>query len=641
MKTLDLKPQRRVLALDREAVDEKARTATLSFSSEEPYRRWWGIEILGHAKAEIVLDRLDNRAPLLLQHDPDRQIGVVERVWVDDDKRGRAVIRFGRSKLAEEIFADVTDGIRSKVSVGYTIHEMVLEKEEDGVATYRVTRWEPLEISIVAVPADDTVGVGRGEDPRASATTVSISTKGTEMSDKQKDAPVQASPPAPDLAKAVAEARAAETARIKGINTLQRELAFAGVTPDMAEKALEHGVGIAEFQKEALAVIAKRGVKPVDTRGADIGMTDKEARGFSVCRAILAAADNDWSRAGFEREATLAAAKQWGKEPRGGSRGFFVPLEVMRAPLVETEAKRDLSAGTGSAGGYTVATTLLGSSLIELLRNRMMTRRMGIQILSGLTGDVAIPKQTGGATAYWIAEGAAPTESQQTLGQVAMTPKTLGAFTDITRKLLLQSAIDVEAFVRNDIATVLALALDAGCITGQGAAGEILGILNVTGIGAVSCGTPNGGAPTWDNIIALETEVAIDNADVGALGYLTNAKVRGKLKATQKFSGTNGDPVWENGGQEPGMGMLNGYKAGVSNQVPSNLAEGGSGNVLSAIIFGNWAEYILGLWSGLDVLVDPYTLASSGAIRIINHQDVDSAVRHAESFSAAVDAITT
>jgi len=331
-----------------------------------------------------------------------------------------------------------------------------------------------------------------------------------------------------------------------------------------------------------------------------IGMNDDEVRSYRLVRAIRASADaargvrNAWDGAELELEASRAVAERLGREPEG----FFVPFEVQA---------RDLVVGTDSAGGYTVATELLG--LIELLRKKMVARAAGATVLAGLVGDVAIPRQTGGATAYWVAESGSPTESQATFDQVAMSPNTVGAFTDISRKLLKQSSLDVEAFVRNDLATALALEIDRVALHGSGTAPEPTGIANTTGINSVTLATAN--SPTWAEVVKMETEVAADNADLGRLAYLVNAALRGWLKTTPKVSGT-GLFMWE--GNE-----VNGYRALASNQA-------------STMFFGNWADLIIGMWGGLDILVDPYTGSTSGTVRVVALQDVDIAVRHAESF---------
>lgn len=358
---------------------------------------------------------------------------------------------------------------------------------------------------------------------------------------------------------------------------------------------------------------------------ANLGMNRREVQQYSLVRAIRAAMNNDWRGAELEREASEATAKRLGREPNGA---FFVPADWME--------RRDLLVGTNTAGGHTVATDLLAQSFIDLLRNRMILTEAGVTMLTGLVGNVAIPRQTGGATAYWVAENGAPTESQQAFDQVTMSPKTVGAFTDISRRLINQSSIDVESLVRQDLATVLALAIDLAGLHGSGSSNQPTGLAATSGIGSVAGGT-NGAAPTQAHLIALETEVAQDNADVGRLGYVTNTKVRGKLKTTPKVASTDSVMVWPDGVTP----TLNGYRALVSNQVSSALTKGSASGVCSAIFFGNWADLLVGMWGGLDIMVDPYTGGTAGTVRVIALQDVDVAVRHPESFAAMLDVLTS
>lgn len=396
---------------------------------------------------------------------------------------------------------------------------------------------------------------------------------------------------------------------------------------------LEARIGNAGDLAEARARDMGAGVVPTRP-DPSIGLGDKDLANYSLVRAIRAAASQDWSDAGLEQEISRAVAKKLERDPQG----FFVPAEWMNArPLGE---RRDLSVGVPSAGGYTVATDLLAESFIELLRNRMVVRQAGAWVLGGLVGDIDIPKQTGGATMYWVGEGGSPTESQQTFGQVAMAPRTAGAYTDLTRKLLKQSSLDIERFVRDDLATTVALGVDLAALHGSGAGNEPLGIAATSGIGDVAGGT-NGLAPAWSHVVELETDVATNNADVGRLAYITNAKVRGKLKQVETASGA-GIFIWHTDpAARPGVGSLNGYPALVTNQVSSTLDKGTSTGVCSAIFFGNWADLVIALWGVLDILVDPYTLSTSGGVRVVAFQDVDIGVRHAESFSAMLDALTT
>jgi HK97 family phage major capsid protein/HK97 family phage prohead protease len=597
----------RALQVERAAIDEQARTATLAFASETPYERYWGIEILDITPTAMRQGRLRSGANLLVDHDSRDVVGVIESVEVGADRVARATVRFGRSARAEEVWTDVRDGIRRNVSVGYMIHKAQLVEERDGVETYRVNDWEPFEVSLVSVPADPTVGVGRSlestldagpdADPTAAATAAATepetpSSKEHIVSDVTVDA----------------RNHAAEISKIaKGLP--------GGA--EMALDAIQRGLTTEQFQAEA---IAKLTTAPVRT--ADVGMTKTEVKRYSLMRALNALANPSDAAAqraaAFERECSDAVGAKLGKS----ARGFFLPHDVQ---------KRDLTVSPASAGGNLVATDLLAGDFISLLRNAMVIMGMGTRMLTGLNGNIAIPRHSGAGTAYWVAESNAPTESSQTFDQVTMSPKTVGAFTDISRKLLLQSSLDVEALVQQDLATVLGLAIQQAAINGSGSSNQPSGLLTL--ITPSVAGGTDGAAPDWADIVELETDVSVANADVGTLSYLTNAKVRGKLKGTSKVSGQNGF-VWE-GGDTP----LNGYRAAVTNGVPSNLTKG-TGTNLSAIIFGNFADLLIGMWGTLDLMVDPYSNSTSGTVRVVALQDVDIAVRHAESFATMVDAIT-
>ncbi len=607
----------RGLLFERAAINEEARTASLAFASEEPYERWWGIEILECTAGAMRQGRLRSGANLLCDHDTRDVVGVVESVEIGADRVARAVVRFGKSARAEEVWQDVKDGIRRNVSVGYLIHKALLVETVEGVETYRVTDWEPFEVSLVSVPADATVGVGRSletagagsvEQPIAATPTPSEPPKTPEV--RTMSEVIVTAAPAAAAAPVQQRNHAAEIAAIAKTTT--------GVGIDgLAMKSIAEGHTTEQFQAELIRHMA---TKPLPSN--DIGMTKEDTQRFSLVRLLNAMGNPDDQRAqkaaGFEYEVCRAAAD---KVTHREVKGLIVPHDVL---------KRDLVVGTATAGGNTVATNLLTGNMIELLRNKMVLPGLGMQMLTGLVGNIAIPRVTGGATAYWVAESGSPTASQQAFDQVAMSPKTLAAQTAISRKLLLQSSLDVEAFVQNDLARVLALELQRVAINGSGTSPEPRGILNVAGIGDVAGGT-NGLAPTWAHIVGLETEVSQDNADEGTLAYLTNTKVRGRLKQTSKVSGQNGF-IWEDG--------MNGYQAAVTNAVPSNLTKGTSSGVCSAIIFGNFADAIMGMWGGLELMVNPYTNAAQGGVLIHAFQDADFVVRHAESFAAMKDALT-
>ena len=614
-----------------ETVNEETRTVELSFSSTAPYERWWGIEILDHGKKSVRLGRLNSGAALLMDHNTSDQVGVVEKAWIDGDQ-GRAVVRFSRSPRAEEIFQDVKDKIRTLVSVGYRVLEIILEKQTEGEAsTYRVTDWEPYEISLVSVPADTSVGVGREGEPPAFDPRSLITEEETEDMNMRRDgsaggpAPAIATPAAAPAAPAVdlAAVRAEERDRISQISAMGARLNCR----DLADTAIANGTPLDAFIREYQAKAGPASeIRVAET--PEIGLTAKERQRYSFQRLLNALGNptdiQAREAAAFEFECSDAAMAR-GQAP-GRQGAMCIPHDIVAN-------QRDLVVGTATAGGHTVATDLIESAFIDLLRNRLAIEQVGSTVLADLNGNVAIPRQTGGATAYWLAESGASTESQQAFDQVTLTPKTVSGYTDYSRQLLLQSSMSVESFIRNDLSKIMALEIDRAAVNGSGSSNQPRGIINTSGIGSEAGGT-NGLAPTWDNMINLETLVAVANADMGSLAYLTNAKARGKLKRTQKFATTNGDPIWGPGNE------MNGYKAAVSNQVPSNLTKGTSNGVCSAILFGNFADLLVGFWGGLDVLVNPYILSGTGTVRVEVFQSCDITVRHPESFAAMLDALT-
>ncbi len=613
----DLPVQYRALDVARDSINSEARTVELAFSSEEPVDRSFGTEILDHSPTSVRTGRLENGGPVLVDHNPTDQVGVVENVSIDGDRRGRVRVRFGRGQRASEIFNDVVDGIRRSVSVGYRIHEMKQERVGKGAApdVFRAVDWEPLEVSLVSIPADVTVGVGRTSGSDSAPVLVHQLREETQMENIQ---PAAAPAPATAVDVRVLEndVRNRELDRVRGI----RKLGDTFKVADMAERAISDGVALDQFRASVIDHLER--TRPVPS--SEIGMSEREVKSFSFVRAIHALSNPTDRRAqeaaAFEFEASRAAAEKLGR----ASRGITVPVDVLA---------RDLLVGTSTAGGHTVQTDLMEGSFITLLRNRSYMMQLGT-VMSGLNGNVAIPRHTTAATAYWVAENGSPTESQQAFDQVTLSPKTVGAFTDFSRRLTLQSSMDVESFVRNDLATILALEIDRVALHGSGASNQPTGIAATSGIGSVAGGT-NGAAPSWANIIALESAVAVANADVGNLGYVTNAKVRGKLKAVEKATNTGMFVFTE--GQFP----MNGYASTITNQVSSGLTKGTSSGVCSAIFFGNWRDLLIGMWSGLDLLVDPYTGSTAGTVRVVALQDVDVAVRHPESFAAMLDALTT
>ena len=605
VRELNKEPLRRVASFDygtavRAAADpaaEPSRSLEFSFSSEAPVARWFGDEVLSHEAAAVDLSRLNDGAPLLWNHNPDQVLGVVERGWIDGKRRGMASVRFSRSAFAEEKLAEVRDGILRNVSVGYSIGDY--QRQEDG--SVLATSWQPMEVSIVSVPADQSIGVGRSLKPVDSAAPAATPTPPQSTTMESLDL-------TQERAAAAADAVTAERSRIAAITNLTREHG----ADDLAGDLIASGATEADAMRQVLATIAKRAkqpasiaapsAQPIGSNAADIGLTEKESRSYSFVRAIRAQAfpqDAAMQReAAFEREVSEATAARMGVDRDG----FHIPHDVL---------KRDLTAGLASGGGDMVFTDARPGSFIELLRNRLALSTLGVTTLTGLNGPVAIPKQLSGATGYWLAEKGAGTESSPTVGQVNLTPKTLGAYTEYSRRLLLQSSIDVETMVRNELVTVMALEIDRAALYGTGSTSQPQGLKNVTGINTVDFAA---NAPTYAEIIEMLNQIAADNADIGTMAFLTTSTRYGGFLTTERASSTAAF-ILQNDGPITGLPVIR------SNQVASD-----------GVWLGVESAMLIGMWGAITLQVHPYALDTSGGVRVTAFQDVDVAVRYPECF---------
>ena len=638
-------------------VDEENRTVELAFSSTTPVGRWFGDEVLSHKRGAVKLGRLKNGGALLVGHDWDDQIGVVESARIDSDQVGRAVVRFGKSARAQEIFQDVADGIRRHVSVGYTVRKIDREVRDGQADLITVTEWEPFEISIVSVPADQSVGVGRemenppegasqptgqtvgegtgadglpaetGQRTQEMKTIITRDAKGNkvrakvdengdivevlEVLERAEHGPGNGQ----DSAALIARGREQEQARVRELNELGAEYN----APELAVRAINDGSGVEDMRDQLLDHLHSRSSQRQISDDSNIGLTDEEAGNFSFMRAIRALVDPGNQRlqeeAAFEREASDAAAQQMGRD----AQGIMVPTEVLTRALSSSTA-----GGTGETGGYAIANPLLAQSFVEMLRNRSVLMGMATP-LGGLIGNPDIPTQEGGAQGYWIGEDDDAPEGTQVLGQRQLSPKTVAAFSELTRRFLKQTSIDGEALVRRDLASALALTIDKAGFYGSGVGNEPLGIKNTNGVNVIDFGGAGSGGgvalPTWKEVIAMETEISADNADVNSMAYALNARMRGHFKSTEKFAGTSGQPIWEGGN------TVNGYRPEVTNQIATG-----------DLFFGNFADLVIGMWGGLDITVDPYTHSRKGRLRIVTMQDVDFVIRQAASFCYGSDA---
>lgn len=788
----------RHFTFDRAQLNESERTVPVCFSSENPVDRGDYDEVLDHSKDGMDLVRLNDSHPVLLNHDPDKQIGVVERAELNDgDKKGRALIRFGRSDLAQEIFNDVKDGIRKHMSVGYErLRTMATETAESGRRCIRFA-WRPFELSIVPVPADPTVGVGRSsgaieaetrsignqicvascrtalaaandalgelescdaedspehqaaigavrdaiaalaiviedanfytlataaqtceaceecaeyceaavmalracgscgncgaeaneaieeleeaaeaceenagvdddddDEPdgtqantslepaqiiaegQSGGTTVDADTRGRVDGSQSPNAQVTetiltmstaAAPVVVDQNKVIEienRARDAERERVKQIRAAVSALFESYkdrdtqvIFRDMADEAVAKGTSKEDFNAELLKKLP--GVRKAELITAEsLGMSAEDKSKYSLTRAIQCniKAGKAGRPDGLEGEVHDAMEQRMRglNAVGGGSGGFLVPANMGFPETRRNINRRDLNVTTFGQGGAFVQTTVL-TPIIEILRNRMTAQRLGVVSMAGLEGNIAIPRQTGAATAYTLPETNAITVSTQAIDQVLLTPHRVGAVGKYSKQLLLQSSVDVENFLRDDLMKVLAIKWDKLILEGAGANSEPTGVLNTTGIGSVTFG----GTITYAKIVSFETQLALANADIGAMAYITTPSVREKAKTTAKIGSTFPIFIWEDGdfGDGTNDGEMNGYRAACTNQISSN-----------AVAFGHWADVIHALWGGFDVVVNPYSFDVNAEVQITVNTFGDVAVRHAASFAWSSDA---
>lgn len=634
----------RTIAAGAKRAGEGEDLVEMSISSEAPYERFFGIEILRHTPESIDLSRLaDGRHPFLVCHDTEKQVGVIKKAWLDtDEKKARTAVKFSRSAFAQEIRQDVEDEIRSLISVGYFIEEIEeVEKAADGAETvirrmsgeeferemrkehgegfYRaglaaarakhsapptfvVTRWQPFEASVVPVPADVTVGIGRSagvESPPKSEAPPSIIVMEKKMSDTQKT-PAEL-----------------EIERRDGIAVLAEQYA-KWLAPKDGPDAVRNGRSVEQFKE---FIMQKMESAHTDASALHVGMNEKEAKRYSFGRALVASITGNWRDAGLELECSRAVEKIMGRAPEG----FYVPPDVFR---------RDFNVGTATEAGNLVATSLRTDLYVDALRNAMVMGRLGVRFLTGLSGNVDLPRKATAGTLGMLTEIGSASETAPVTAKATLSPKRIGAFVEVSKQALIQSALSLEDMIRDDLITGAGVLLENQCINGAGTGAEIKGLRNVTGIGTVVGGT-HGAAPAWSHFVDLESACANANAEPDRVsGYLLNTKMRGKLKQTQ-FA-TNLPFIWQNGDMP-----VNGYRAAVTNNVPSNLTKGTSTTVCSAALFSSdWTMTTIGLFGAPDVTVDPYSKADTGQVKITLNQFADMQHRQPAAVSKSDDLIT-
>jgi HK97 family phage major capsid protein/HK97 family phage prohead protease len=578
----------RELEVEGFVVRKEDTTYRLSFSaaSDYPVERYFGTEVLDFGKDAVRLDRASRGAmPLLFNHDMGAPLGMIDKASIAD---GRMMVdaHFFDTPAATEMRVMVEGGLRN-VSIGYRLHEVTETQTGTDAGVQRITDWEPYEVSIVTVPADPTVGIGRTQGGEEFDVRI-------HRANREVSQPAQAtrSVTMDDTSNATTAGAGAEVVKISAVDA-EKERRAAVIALAKSNKIdartearwISEGTPLAQIANEILEVMEERGKAKPMGRG-ELGLTPRETGKYSLFRAIRA---KRWGQenprlmeeAAFEFECSRALAKQLGRDQTSN---LLIPGEYLQKPLGAEATQRAMSVVPGSKGGYMV--NVENGGFIEILRNRSVALRMGSRQLSGLTGNVYFPRQTGKVTVTWQAgEGTSVTAADQALGQLSMTPKTCIAITDVSEQLLRQASPSAEAFVMADLAADVAIdGVDAAVINGTGGA-QPIGIKNTAGITSGQ----DAASATYAKILAFVSTAGALNAILGNPGFVTTTAGAARLMQVQRFTSTD-TPLWEGN-------MLDGQLVKFNAMSSEQLA---SGN----IVFGSWDTCVIGDWGVLEIATD-------------------------------------
>jgi HK97 family phage major capsid protein len=585
---------------------------TFSASSEAPVERYFGTEILRHDAKSLRMQRLEGgAAPLLFNHNWDDPIGMLTGGRLKD---GRLVVdaRFFETERAREVRAMLDGGLRN-VSIGYEVHEFTETKR--GV---EASDWTLLEASIVTIPADPSVGIGRTAENEAAKPVRIVrmetepakpaTTKEANMADTT-NAPAGATADISVIENGTTEQRMnpleIESKRKVAIQNLCR----ANKLDSRFEREwIAGGASLEQVAEDMIKIMQERGK---DQMPAGIGMSKRETSQYSVTRALRAAMSKDWSKAGLELEAHKAVMAAHGVNARSGS-SFFVPMEVQARSL---NGRRDMTVAGVSGSQYLVSTDNQPGNFIDLLRNDSVVLALGATRLTGLVGNITIPKMTAGGTAYWLAdENTQITESQATIGQLSLSPKNVAALTEISHQLMTQSSPDVETMVMNDLAQVLALAVDVACLRGAGGSGEPQGIVGTSGVGSFDTDSTN----TFSDVLDAQVDVMAANALRPGCAYVADPASAALLMGRSRFASTD-TPIWNGSLLE---GTMAGFPCRATNQMSANT-----------MLFGLWPSVVVAEWGQLELMVNPYSDFTRGLSAIRAWYAIDTGMRYPAAFS--------
>lgn len=620
--------------------EDAPKTYPIAMASDTPVRRsgWYGWYYEQLDFSTLRTQRMTNGLPMLVNHDPNQRAGIIpDAKVVDGVMRGNG--RFGTTDFARGIQQEVDDGTLSGASIGYIVDayertedfDSKDDEDEEYLGTFRTAGWEVYELSLTPIEADVASGVGRSADIKTHPVRLigaeNPPATGTERTQTMPE-PI-----------AVGEDQMkVERARTAGIADLQRRYPEQLKQEDIA-RFIAEGTSLADVKGYVLDKSVEQRSKIA--AGETPLLNENESQKYSFMRAIRSQIPGEPIEAGFEREVSQTMAKRLGR----AAEGIMIPTTEKIFTLTSEEQERrsiqmqraGLVASTFASGGATVATELTG--FIDLLRPALRLRELGATFMPGMTSNFSMPKMLSDVGFNWGGEnpGVDNVDVDPSFGQVSFSPKQAIASTSWSRRLVIQSSIDIEAQIRTALIKQAAIGIEAAALNGpSGSTTTPMGLLNTAGVNLLAVGA-NGGVPNYQVWTALMNDIAVQNAELGVMSFLSTPEIRDTAMNQAELSNTISKAIWTIG--PDGKGRVAGQNAEVTNLLPKNLTKG-TGTGLHPIIYGYWPALVIAEFGAMDVIVNPYTRMRQAMIDIAATFLVDCNVTYPVAFSVVKDAQT-
>jgi HK97 family phage major capsid protein len=406
-----------------------------------------------------------------------------------------------------------------------------------------------------------------------------------------------------------------ERDRVRAISALFEK---HGISEGTKQQYIENGCSIDQARKFILNQIPPQ--SPIGSM-PPLGLDSRDLKEFSLAKVF---ANPTGELKGLERECHNALFNKLPEFLRHKVKGTLVPINDLNWATRGTQNKFNFE-----QGGALTQTVLDGSRFIDRLRQENILMQMGVSVIENQQSDLDLPRQTSDSQIFWLNENEEIGETALNFDRVQFKYKGCGSIITYTRQMLMQSSVELEACIKNDLIYNISKAITDACLTGTG--GKMpLGLFNRAEL-EMTPENADGDDLSLDILTEMERIVSDANGDKGNLAYLANPSLRKKAKTTTQNSSNVSQWLWQPGENGPRFGSLNGYPAAASNAVPSNF-EAGNSSDCNGLIFGDWSSLYLCFFGTLEIMTNPYQHFKTGAISVRVLNQFDCGVRNNESF---------